>query len=164
MKTTCMRSGVAILAIAISLLLPLSPILAEQNGHANVTFTKWGTQFTDLDSLDMEGVVSGDVGGGRFIGEANFLPSSDPNILVIDAFYHINGGIQQFTAHNLITQDLTTGRAVIEGVVIDGWLNGAKVDGEYQVIFPCGIINAQEGAIGDVCFQGTLRVHGGGGS
>jgi hypothetical protein len=26
------------------------------------------------------------------------------------------------------------------------------------VISPCGIINAQNGSIGDVCFQGTLDI------
>ena len=33
---------------------------------------------------------------------------------------------------------------------------GASVG--YQVIAPCGIINAQSGPFGDVCFQGNLNI------
>jgi hypothetical protein len=39
-------------------------------------------------------------------------------------------------------------------------MKGAKVRGAYQVIAPCGIVNAQNGFFGDVCFQGTLRIQG----
>lgn len=103
----------------------------------------------------MAGVVSGDVGGGTFAGDT-LSASQKGNILTIDALYHINGGAQQFTAHNHITQDNATGTAVIRGVVTDGPLEGARAQGEYQVIHPRGITNA-EGA-GDFCFQGILTI------
>ena len=107
--------------------------------------------------LNMEGVVSGDVGGGTFTGEAT-ITLQDANTTKIDAFYHINGGVHQFTAQNSITQNNLTGTAKIKGVVTDGWRTGVKVHGEYQVIYPCGLINAQLGVAGDVCFQGTLEI------
>ena len=90
----------------------------------------------------MEGVVSGDVGGGLFAGVAS-LVSSDPDTGVLcDGDYQIGtGSAHEFTAHNRVTQDNTTNTAKIKGVVIDGWLKGAKVDGQYQVISPCGILN-----------------------
>ena len=168
MKTLRVQSRVASFVIAILLLLPISPALAEQNGHANVIFTKWVTGPTTCPTLllpsilgvclSMEGVVSGDVGGGPFAGVASIV-SSDPDTTVIDALYQIGAGsAHEFTAHNRVTQDNVTNTATIKGVVIDGWLKGAKVDGQYQVIHPCGILNAGGGD----CFQGTLHVHGGG--
>ncbi len=67
----------------------------------------------------------------------------------------------QFTAHNYITVDNLAGTAVIKGFVTDGPLAGERVDGEYRVIRPCGIINAQIGSGGDVCFQGNLVIRPG---
>jgi hypothetical protein len=34
-------------------------------------------------------------------------------------------------------------------------MKGAHVRGEYQMINPCRIINAQDGEGGDFCYQGT---------
>ena len=50
---------------------------------------------------------------------------------------------------------------MIKGFVTDGSLKGARVNGEFQVISPCGIINALPGAFGDVCFQGNLVIRPG---
>ena len=107
----------------------------------------------------MAGIVSGDAGGGLFAGEILNAENTTATSK-LEALYHINGGAFKFTAHNFITQDNLKGTAVIRGVVTDGPLKGARVLGEYQVISPCGIINAQNGAAGDVCFQGTLTVRG----
>ena len=174
MKTLRVQSRVASFVISMLLVLQIAPALAEQHGHADVIFTKWVTGLTPCPSsllpsilpsglcLSMEGVVSGDVGGGLFAGVAS-LVSSDPDTGVLDALYQIGtGSAHEFTAHNRVTQDNTTNTAKIKGVVIDGWLKGAKVDGQYQVISPCGILNVNVLLTGDTCFQGTLHVHGGG--
>ena len=122
------------------------------NGRVEVVFTKWVTDFPN-----MAGLVSGDPGGGLFAGEVlNVEPVTDG--VKIEALYHINGKTFQFTAHNFVTQNNVKGTAVIQGVVADGPMKGARVTGEYQVISPCGIINAQNGSNGDVCFQGTLTI------
>lgn len=105
----------------------------------------------------MAGLVSGAVGGGTFAGELlNYTPTAA--IDKIEALYHLNGGAHQLTAHVFVTQNNLNGTAAIKGVVTDGPLKGARVRGRYQVIFPCGVINAQNGSIGDVCFQGTLDI------
>ena len=138
-------------ALVLSLQIPSALAGDGFHGRVEVAFLKWVIGA----GPHMAGVVSGDVGGGLFAGE--ILSSSQTgNIFKIDALYHINGGAHQFTAHNHITQDNATGTAVITGFVTDGPLKGAQVRGEYQVIHPCGIINA-EGS-GDFCFQGTLTV------
>ncbi len=153
MKAIRPRIRVASVVGAIVLSLLISPAMADDafHGRVEVIFLKWvvgpGPQ--------MAGVVSGDVGGGTFAGDI-LSASQKGNILTIDALYHINGGAHQFTARNHIKQDNATGTAVISGIVTDGPLQGARVQGEYQVIHPCGISNAE--ASGDLCFQGTLTI------
>jgi hypothetical protein len=159
MKTNRLQIRVVLFVIASLLLLQISPTLAvgqtaenqDRNRHGvEVLFTKWVTTFPD-----MAGVVSGDVGGGTFAGEI-LAYNATPAIGKIEALYHINGSTHQLTAHVFVTQNNLTGTAVIKGVVTEGALKGARVRGEYQVIAPCGILNAVNGSSGDVCFQGTL--------
>jgi hypothetical protein len=150
-------AGFAILASS------LGWLTASAANNANAAFTKWVTTAgTAPVVFNMAGVVSGDVGGGKYAGEVLSLTSTStpttPGITKIEALYHMNGGTHQFTADLHITQDDKKGTAVIEGIITDGWLKGAKVQGEYTVIAPCGIINAQQGAFGDACFQGTLHI------
>ena len=150
------RLGILYL-VALSLLLAAPSIVAGDNdtlrGKVEVTFLKWVIQPGVL-----AGVVSGDVGGGLFAGEGLSFSQTD-GFYKIEALYHINGGAHQFTAHNFITQDILKGTAVIQGFITDGPLKGSRVDGEDQVIKPCGIINAQNpGLFEDTCFQGTLVV------
>jgi len=152
-------AGFAILASSLGWLTAFADSSAA-NGTVNVIFTKWITSpGTAPVQVNMEGVVSGDVGGGKFVGEVLKLDNSTtPGITNIHALYHINGGTHQFTADLQVTQDDKKGTAVIKGVVTEGWLKGAQVQGGYQVIAPCGITNAQTGVAGDVCFQGTLHI------
>jgi hypothetical protein len=149
------RVGILCL-IALNLLVAAPSIFAgDKNtllGKVEVTFTKWVTDWPN-----MAGLVSGDVGGGTFAGEVLNYNHTDA-IDTIEALYHINGRAPHFTAHVNVTQDNLKGTAVIDGIVTDGSLKGGRVQGEYQVISPCGIINAQNGSAGDVCFQGTLVV------
>jgi hypothetical protein len=164
MKTIGRQIRLASCVVALATLLNISPILAsglppaagnkeKLHVRVEVTFTKWVT-----DLPNMAGLVSGDVGGGTFAGE---VLSYEHTAAVdkIEALYHINGGGFQFTAHNFVTQNNLKGTAVINGVVTDGPLKGARVRGEYQVIFPCGVINSQTGGpFSDACFQGTLTI------
>ena len=152
------RLGILYL-VALNLLLAAPSIFAGDNntllGKVEVTFTKWVTDWPN-----MAGLVSGDVGGGTFAGEVLNYNHTDA-IDTIEALYHINGRAPHFTAHVNVTQDNLKGTAVIDGIVTDGSLKGARVHGEYQVIGPCGIINAQNGTLGDVCFQGNLVIRPG---
>jgi hypothetical protein len=162
MKTMRIRTLFASCVLAM-LLLNISPALAgnlhetgannaKLPGRVEAIFLKWLTSFPN-----MEGVVSGDPGAGLFAGEV-LKRTETKHFIKIEALYHINGKDFQFTAHNHILQDKKTGTAVIHGVVVDGAMKGAHVRGQYQMIAPCGIINAQQGDGGDVCYQGTLTV------
>jgi len=165
MKTIRTQTFSASFVVAILLLLNVSPALAggpnegldkkgEFRGRIEVAFTKWVTSFPN-----MAGLVSGDVGAGLFAGEIlNIEPTTNGD--KIDALYHINGGAFHFTAHNHVTENLQNGTAVINGVIMDGPMKDARVRGEYQIITPCGVINAQNGDGGDTCYQGTLTIGG----
>ena len=150
-------------ALACAVALQMLPALAasglgdredrDDDGHdVRVVFTKWVTDWPN-----MAGLVSGDIGGGTFAGEIlKYTPTA--TIDKIEALYHLSGGAHQLTAHVFVTQHNLNRTAKIRGVVSDGPLKGARVRGTYHVIAPCGVINAQNGSIGDVCFQGTLDI------
>jgi hypothetical protein len=141
---------------------PTQMALADKGGQKGhnfqVIFTKCVTSPGVAPVLfNMAGVVSGDVGGGQYVGEVLELTSTEATT-TIKALYHLNGGAHQLTAQLTVVQDNKAGTAVLKGVVTDGWMKGAKVRGDYQVIAPCGILNAN-GPFGDICFQGTLRIN-----
>jgi hypothetical protein len=118
----------------------------REGGHIfNVTFTKWVTDWPN-----MSGIVGGDVGAGTFSGEVlAFAPGTVTTN--IEALYHIQGGIHSLTAHNFVTQNEGTRTAVVSGVVIDGWLKGRKVNGNYSII-------SCPDKTGGLCYQGTLHI------
>ena len=114
--------------------------------NAENTFTKWITTYPNI-----AGVVGGDVGRGTYAGEIlSFQQGATGSPTFIEAFYHFNGRINSFTAHVYITQlDL---KAVIIGIVTDGWLKGNLVEGEYTQI------RCKHDNITTDCFQGTLDI------
>ena len=117
----------------------------RDHGTAENTFTKYVTTWPA-----MAGVVGGDVGAGSFAGEvlkATFGTATTPT--VIEALYHFNGSRHSFTA--LVHVEQTGLKAVIIGVVTEGWLKGHPVEGKYTQI-TC--TQAPSG----VCFQGTLDI------
>jgi hypothetical protein len=123
-------------------------------GHTfNDTFTKW---VTDSTAGVMVGVVGGDVGPGTYAGQILAM-NTVGNTTTITAIYHFNGSKHAFTADVNITQDESAGTAVITGVVTDGWLKGASVTGEYNVLNTCPM-DTPDNAYGTVCFQGALHI------
>jgi hypothetical protein len=121
----------------------------ERVAEDKSTFTKWVTAWPN-----MAGVVGGAVGGGGFTGEVlNYNPGVGPgSVTKIEALYHFNGPKHSFTA--LVHVEQTDLKAVISGVVTDGWLKGHAVVGEYtQIILAPGGITAP-------AYQGTLEIEG----
>lgn len=125
----------------------------------DATFTKWvTTSVPDTGVIaNMVGIVGGDVGPGTYQGEVISM-NTRGNTTSIEALYHFNGSKYAFTAGLNITQNESTGRATITGRVTEGWLKGASVTGEYNVLAVCPI-KTPENAYGTVCFQGTLHLH-----
>jgi hypothetical protein len=129
-------------------------------GHTfDSTFTKWVTTSPPAPGVvaNMVGIVGGDVGPGEYKGEVIRM-NTVGSITSIEALYHFNGSKHAFTANLKITQDESAGMATIIGDVTEGWMKGASVTGEYNVLAVCPI-ETVDNAYGTVCFQGALHVH-----
>jgi hypothetical protein len=123
-------------------------------GHAfDDTFTKW---VTDSTAGVMVGVVGGDVGSGAYAGQILTMNDVD-GVTSIHALYHFNGSKHAFTADVNIKQSDAAGTATITGIVTEGWLKGASVTGEYNVLPVCSMPTPGN-AYGTLCFQGVLHV------
>ena len=132
-------------ALLLTLSLGAGTVLAgshRSHGDADNTFTKWVTGFPA-----MAGVVDGDVGSGSYAGE--ILKYTPGTTTVIEALYHFNGSKHAFSA--LVHVEQTGLKAVISGVVTEGWLKGHTVEGTYTQI-TC--TQAPDGN----CFQGSLEI------
>lgn len=120
------------------------------------TFTKWVTAFPNQPGLiaSMAGVVGGDVGTGSYAGEVlKMSTDAATGVTEIVAFYHFTGPQHSLTAlvYVLQTGTATGSKAVIDGVVTDGWLKGHAVEGEFTQI-----AIDHDGGTG---YQGTLDIH-----
>ena len=138
------------------------------HGHTfDVTFTKWVTSppayYPSMAGVSMAGVVGGDVGNGRYAGVVLSDDLSVPGYWKAHARYEFYGKKHSFIADVHVTQNNTTGTAVITGVVTQGWLKGSRLTGEYTVMSVCPIAT-KGNVLGTLCFQGTLHIRPGGGS
>jgi hypothetical protein len=124
-------------AVAVILTTASTVAGAQQN-----TFTKWVTT-----APAMAGVVGGACGNGSYVGE--ILKYTEGPTTVIEALYHFNGSKHPFTA--LVHVEQTGLRAVINGVVTEGWLKGKPVQGEYTQI-------TSKQSPNGTAFQGTLNI------
>jgi hypothetical protein len=106
------------------------------------TFTKWVTT-----APTMAGVVGGAAGSGVYAGE--ILKYTEGPTTVIEALYHFNGSKHVFSA--LVHVEQTGMKAVITGVVTEGWLKGNEVKGEYTQI-------ASTQSPNGTAFWGTLDI------
>ena len=132
----------------------------EAKGHTfENTLTKWVTTSPPAPGVvaNMMGVVGGDVGPGTYTGEILSV-NTVGNITSIEALYHFNGSKHAFTAELNVTQDDSAGTATITGHVTEGWLKGASITGEYNVLPVCPL-DTPDNAYGTLCFQGALHVH-----
>jgi hypothetical protein len=117
-----------------------------------VTFTKWLTTYPKL-----AGFVGGDV-VGDFAGEVLTLQNStNPDVTSITrlvAIYDIkdSSGPHSFTALVQGGQNNQTNKALLDGVILDGWRTGARVHVKYLVMTNCA------GAPPGLCFQGTITI------
>jgi hypothetical protein len=114
-----------------------------------LTYKKWTAPFPN-----MVGVVGGDIVGT--FGGAVYTATPDATGRVqISAIYIVIApdASQSFTAHVAGGWDAsTTGKAVLDGRVVDGYLKGANVDVKFDTV------SCTDSADG-TCYQGTISVH-----
>ncbi len=118
-----------------------SPVAADA-----ATFTKWMVG----EGPEMAGVVGGSVGDGAYVGKV--LDMNPGPTTTVEARYEFKGSERQFAA--LVHVEQTGLKAVVTGVVIDGWGKGRSVSGEYTEI-KC----EHDGATTD-CWRGSLTIDG----
>jgi hypothetical protein len=135
--TPAIRRFTFLIAMASVLTIASVSAAAEQN-----TFTKWITT-----APTMAGVVGGADGDGIYAGE--ILKFTPGDTTVIEALYHFNGMKHSFTALVHVVQ--TGMKAMISGVVTEGWSIGHQVKGEYTQI-------SSNQSPNGTAFQGTLDI------
>jgi hypothetical protein len=139
------RSRTVLFYVLIALAIVLTPASVFAGGAVEKsTFTKWVTA-----APIMAGVVGGAVGDGSYAGEV--LKMTPGTTTVIEALYHFKGSKHSFTA--LVNVEQTGLKAVITGVVTEGWLKGSQVKGEYTQITSS---QSPDGT----AYQGTLNIAG----
>jgi len=172
------RRRIVSIVIAIVLLLPFSPALADgERGVVVVRFTKWITGSAQPNTNDspaptrtlMAGIVGGVGGAGDFVGEVLDHKLSTPPSLTItvptitqpinalEAIYEVQDGERSFIA--LIrggTNGSTVGSmGLLDGVILYGWRTGARVHVQFRRISGCF---DRAGNPHGPCFRGTIRI------
>jgi hypothetical protein len=128
-----------LILIAVAVMLTTASVVASAQEN---TFTKWVTT-----APAMAGVVGGACGNGSYAGE--ILKYTEGPTTVIEALYHFNGSKHVFSA--LVHVEQTGMKAVISGVVSEGWMKGNSVQGEFTQI-------ASNQSPNGTAFQGTLNI------
>ena len=126
--------------------------LSREAGVIELTFEKWFTTFPA-----MTGNTS--YGAGTFAGTILKRTAFDNGVIVqLQARYMVTdpSGSHSFTALIEGTENLKTATAVLNGVVTEGWMVGARVHVTFQIITPCAL--AIGPSVPGVCFQGIIRV------
>jgi hypothetical protein len=145
----------------------LSPVVADgrsdRDGAVVVTFTKWVTAVVPPVPAEaaasrflMAGIVGGDI-SGSFVGEVidrrvSTTGTVTAQIVALDALYEVKAGDHSFTALVHGGQNNGTRKAILDGVILDGWRTGSIVHVNYDVISGCA------GKPAGPCFQGTIRI------
>jgi hypothetical protein len=159
---------IASVTIALVLLLNMASARADgPNGRHEhdviVTFTKWVTAVVPPIPAEaaasrflMAGIVGGDV-SGNFVGEVidrrvSTTGTVTAQIVALDALYEVQAGDHSFTALVGGGQNNATHKALLDGVILDGWRTGARVHVEYTVISGCA------GKPAGPCFEGTIHI------
>jgi hypothetical protein len=111
----------------------------------------------------MAGVVGGDVGPGTFVGLIiGGDVTSRAGFWLGHARYEFHGSQHFFVAdiHPTENDKATPVTATIEGVVIKGWMKGARVTGQYTVVDTCSIPTPGN-VFAPSCIPGTLHLQRG---
>ena len=126
---------------------------SSSEAPVKVAFEKWFTTYPT-----MTGNTS--YGPGTFAGTILLRTLSPDGFIVhLRALYMVSDPSERdhsFTALIEGDQNLQTSKAVLNGVVTEGWMTGARVRVTFRVITPCALAIGPSGK--GTCFQGTIRV------
>jgi hypothetical protein len=118
-----------------------------------IAFEKWFTAYPA-----MTGNTS--LGERTFAGTILSRIAFDNGVIVqLQARYIVTdptGEGHSFTALIAGTENLETQTAVLNGVITEGWMVGARVHVTFRIITPCALATGP--SVKNVCFQGTIRI------
>lgn len=136
-----MRKGSTALFAVLAMLIVAGPMAGAANKPVRLSFEKCPSG-----EGTWAGTVAGDV-TGTLMTVLNSAEASD-GILHVNFDWVVGAGTQSFTANLDGTLSTKTGRVVMNGTVVDGWLEGARVH-EQGRLAP---------DLGENCFRGSIRV------
>jgi len=163
----------AISRIVVAGVIMLSPLLLQttragenDNQDAEVTFTKWRTGVTPP-TVPGTPLPPGDP-GQNIILFAGFTGGDAPGVFAAEVLYRkvsANGRITQLWPIYEVTADSRsftaliqggtnngTGVGMLDGVIMDGWRAGDRVQVIFQTMTNCA------GTTASPCFEGTIRI------
>jgi hypothetical protein len=156
----------AALTVAVLFLTPITRANAQgkRDDHgqpAKVTFTKYVLKHPSTPGLPMPGLIAemageGEGDAGYIIVAGEVLKQGPRPPAGVVAVYEFTGSEHSFTAliHGFQPVAGIGQTGVIVGVVIDGWLKGHAVEGEWTVVPAC--YDPDDG-VGN-CFEVTLEI------
>ena len=106
----------------------------------------WSKHLVDPAQFVFEGTTSGDAPGtltSKLVGP----PTGTGGVLHVTFDWIVGSGARSFTARTSGIWNLNTGHVVMNGTVIEGYLNGAQVHEEGQLVDPATL-----------SFEGFLRL------
>jgi hypothetical protein len=112
-----------------------------------ITFTKWITTSPHMTGFTNDGAI------GTYAGEVlSRTPFDNLVIVELKARYEVidPNGLHSFKT--VIEGKSTKGKAVLNGVITEGWMLGARTHVTFDTITPCQF------GTRNVCFSGTIRV------
>jgi len=122
-----------------------------------VMFTKWITTLPNMEGI----LTGGDAGSGTFTGVVlNVTKGNLPQVWQAEVLYHIHGANgRSFDANIDVTENDVINEATLEGVITNGWLQGGRVQGGYNIISSCPENPHQPPDPLSLCYQVTLHIH-----
>ena len=162
-RSAVVSSLVFVCVLALHMSSVLAKDRSDRHGTVVLAFTKWVTAVVPPVPAEavasrflMAGIVGGDI-SGSFVGEVidrrvSTTGTVTAQIVALDALYEVEAGDHSFTALVHGGQNNNTHKAILDGVILDGWRTGSLVHVNYDVISGCA------GKPAGPCFQGTIRV------
>lgn len=118
-----------LLLMAMAVVIPQAVAQAQDAADVNITFQKAASG-----EGRWTGTVDGDV-QGALETVALSVDNSNP-VWDVEFDWIIDAGEQSFTARLTGTLDSETGAVVMDGEVVEGWMKGARVHEEGQMVDP----------------------------
>ena len=127
-----MKTLVRLVLLACTVAAAAVPAANASNAPVLVTFDK---HVVDPVAFVFAGTTGGDISGSLTSNLVSLNASTGPN-LHITFDWHVTAGARSFTARTDGIWNTKTGSVVMNGTVIDGYLLGAQVHEEGQLVDP----------------------------